>query len=418
MSESKYKLQTHIIIWNMIFLMLSFFFFPPVSPALTLLLAIFTLSFSRNKYENLKKNLKYILLFSAIFWIYLFGMIFTQNVERGWNVVILKFSFLAFPLIFGVSDQRFIQKKQLMFLLEAFILITTSSVLFSLIHAAYEYIKLSDQQAFFYARLSYLLHPSYYALYVNFALIAVLCRLLVTKVVEKRRSRILYWSLIPIYIIFLILLESKAGLIGLISVMFMSLIHIVFTEKNYKSAISLALISTISVTLTVSLLPQTTQRVNQVVESIEEKEESAANHSAAAARFYLWEAAFKTYLEKPVFGHGSGDVKEQLMHQYELQNNTRAIEMKYDSHNQYLQTLVGTGILGLISLLILVGFPMLFSFNGKILFYFLLGFLMAINLLVESMFERQAGVMFYAFFNSMLFFFYHSGNHSLNKPNS
>ena len=406
MPEIKNKTQINILIWNIILLMLSFFFLPPASPGLTLLLAIFTISYSRNKLQNLKKNLRFILLFSAIFWVYLFGMLFTHNVEKGWTVVILKFSFLAFPLIFGLLDTDFFQRKQMKFLMGAFILITTSSVVFSLIHAAYEYFNHNDKQAFFYARLSYLLHPSYYALYLNVALIAVVCRLLVTKIVEKNNSKILYWFLIPFYIVFLILLESKAGLIGLMSVILMTLIHLIFTERNIKSAGRLAALSLITAGLTIVFIPDTTSRVNQVVNTIDEEEESAANHSASAARFYLWEAAFKAYMEKPVIGHGSGDVKEQLMHQYKIQNNSRALEMRYDAHNQYLHSMVATGILGLLSLLILVGFPMFFSLNGRILFYFLLGFLMAINLLVESMFERQAGVMFYAFFNSLLFFFH------------
>jgi len=408
MSESKFKAQNNILIGNMVFLMLSFFYFPPISPALTLLLAIFAISFSRSKLSNLKQNWKFVLLFSAIFWVYLAGMIFTENMEKGWTAVILKFSFLAFPLLFALLDSSFIRKKQMLYLTGAFILITTSSAIFSLGHAVFEYFIHDDQLAFFYARLSYLLHPSYYALYVNFALIAVLCRLLINKHVERKRSKILFWSLIPFYIVFLILLESKAGLLGLLSVIFLTLIHLIFNEKKYRDAITLAIVSLMTVGFTIVLLPQTTNRVNDVVENIENKKEDAAHHSASAARIYLWKAAFNAFKEKPITGYGSGDVSKELMHQYELQNNTRALEMRYDSHNQYLQTAVATGIFGLISLILLVSFPLYFGFKRKILLFFLLGFLMAINIVVESMFERQAGVMFYAFFNSLLFFYYKS----------
>jgi len=408
MSESKNKVQINLLIGNMVFLMLSFYYFPRVSPALTLLLAVFTISFSRNKLNNLKQNWKFVLLFSAIFWVYLAGMTFTENTGKGWIAVVLKFSFLAYPLIFAFLDSSFIRKKQMLFLTGAFIFITSSSTLFSLGHAAFEYFVHNDHQAFFYARLSYLLHPSYYALYINFAMIAVLCRLLINKQVQRNGSKILFWSLIPFYIVFLILLESKAGLLGLLSVIFLTLIHLIVNGKKYKDAIALAVVSLITVGLTILLIPQTTNRVDDVVETMENQEGNAAHHSAAAARIYLWEAAWNAFIEKPVTGYGSGDVSEELIHQYELQNNSRAIEMKYDSHNQYLQTSVATGILGLISLILLVGFPVYFGFKRKILLYFLLGFLMAINILVESMFERQAGVMFYAFFNSLLFFYYKS----------
>lgn len=408
MSESKNKVQINLFIGNIVFLMLSFFYFPPMSPALTLLLAIFSLSFSKNKLNNFKQNWKFVLLFSAIFWVYLLGMIFTENMEKGWTAVILKFSFLAYPLIFALLDSSFIRKKQMHFLTGAFILITTSSALFSLGHAAFEYFVHHDHQAFFYARLSYLLHPSYYALYVNFALISVLCSLLVNKQIKRKASKILFWSLVPFYIVFLILLESKAGLLGLLSVIFLTLIHLVLYEKKYREALTLALLSLISVGFTILLIPQTTSRVNDVVENMENQKEDAAHHSASAARIYLWKAAFNAFKEKPITGYGSGDVSKELMHQYKLQNNTRALEMHYDSHNQYLQTAMATGILGLISLFFLVGFPVYFGFKRKILLFFLLGLLMSINIVVESMFERQAGVMFYAFFNSLLFFYYKS----------
>jgi O-antigen ligase len=399
------KTHSHIIIGIFVFLMMSFFFFPPAAPIVVFLLAIFVFSFSKNKGINLRKNLGTIFLFSAIFWVYLAGMLITQNVESGWNSVLLKFSFLVFPLIFGILDVSFITKKHLQFLMGAFIFITSSSIIFSIFHAAFQYVSTRNNEVLFYSELSYILHPSYYALYINFALIVVLCRLMVAQHIQKKSFKILHWLLIPLYIGFLILLESKAGLIGLISVLVLSIIHLVFTKKNYRSALKLFLLSLTSISITILLLPQTTSRVNQIIESMEENE-SAAHHSASAARIYLWKAALNSIMEKPVFGHGTGDTREELMKQYQLQKNTRALEMKYDAHNQYLQGMVATGILGLLSLVFLVGFPMLYSLKDRILLYFLFGFLMAINLLVESMFERQAGVMFYAFFNSLYYYYY------------
>lgn len=359
-------------------------------------------------------------IYSALFG-YVLGLFvwnaFTENTEAGWTDVVLKLSFLAYPLMFGVLQEGFIGKKQIIWILNGFIIITTSSVLFSLAHAAYEYWFHQDTLAFFYARLSFLIHPSYYALYVNFALIAVLCRLFKISDHEKGVIYIAYWILIPVYIVFLILLESKAGLLGLISVMFLSFMHLIFNERNIKHLIKLVGLSFVTVLLTLFLLPQTTERVNQVVESMDKKED-ASQHSATAARIYLWKAAYHSILEKPIFGYSTGDVKEELLRQYEIQQNSRALEMNYNSHNQYLQTTVATGVLGLLSLLLLVGFPMIFSFKRKILFYFLLGFLMAINLVVESMFERQAGVMFYAFFNALVFFVYKSDDSLFDKSDA
>ncbi len=403
MGKIKTTIPSKIILINIVLLMLSFFFYPHLSATFTLLLALFTISFSKKIWARLKQNLNAILLFSSFFWVYLFGMIYTENIDKGWLDVLLKFSFLVFPLLFGIMQKDFIAKKQWAFLLHTFILISALSALFSLLHAAYQYFENNDSLAFFYARLSFLIHPSYYALYLNFALAAIICRLLVS---EKRLSKalsIIFWFLIPFFILFIILLESKAGLLGLFSVLSLAVLYLAFYKSKKRIGLLLAILSLMTVGLTFTLLPQTINRVNAVVETMD-KEEDASRHSATAARIYLWKAALHSFYEKPILGHGTGDVEEELMEQYEIQNNHRAIEMNYNSHNQYLQTMVATGILGLLSLLALLVFPLLFSFRKKILLYFLLAFLMAINLLVESMFERQAGVMFYAFFNGLLFF--------------
>jgi O-antigen ligase len=409
MPERPNKISANIIILNIILLMLSFYFFPMLSPLLTLLLGIFTLSLSRKIGQRFKRNFKWIFLFSAYFWVYLAGMIHTQNTDEGWNEVILKLSFLAYPIIFGLMEEAFIQRKQLWFLLGTFIGITTGSVLFSLIQAVQAYSEVGQAYVFFYAELSDLFHPSYYAFYISLSLAAVIYFL-----VHKSGSlplvwKILLWLQIPLYIVFLILLQSKAGLIGLISLFVFTAFHLVFQHKDLGLLIRLSIMVLVSSGLTIALLPQSTSRVNQVVESME-KHEDAAEHSASAARIYLWEAALNAIKAQPLWGYGTGDVSDEMQHQYQLQNNHRAIESHYNPHNQYLQSAVAVGVFGLLSLLILFAFPAYTSFRNKNLLYFLFVMLMAINLLVESMFERQAGVMFYAFFNSFFFFFLKNGD--------
>jgi O-antigen ligase len=389
--------------------MLSFFFFPPASPALTILLAIFSLSFSKNRWDNLKKNLKYILLFSAIFWVYLFGMIYTESQDTGWTNIILKFSFLAYPIILGSLQSDFIQKKQLNFLFNCFIAITSLSILYSLTHAAYEYFNNGDKLAFFYSHLGYILHPSYYAMYVNFALFILLFQLTRSNNYLNKKITLLFWLFIPLFMFFLILLESKAGLIGIIIVLMVSMIQLVFYEKSYKKAIAIIVLSLITTLTTITLIPHTTKRVNQAVEAVEAaeaKENNSTEKNSTATRMYLWKVALNSFLEKPFFGYGTGDVKDELFRQYRLEESQWAIEKNYNPHNQYLQTMVATGILGLISLLAILIFSLFYAFKKKLYVYFTLVFLMALNLLVESMFERQAGVMFFAFFNSFLFFYY------------
>ena len=114
-------------------------------------------------------------------------------------------------------------------------------------------------------------------------------------------------------------------------------------------------------------------------------------------RKIAWEAAITKIKEKPLIGHGSGDVKDQLMSYYKENGYTGAYEKKMNAHNQFLQTTIGIGIVGLTSLLSLFGLLIYYARknNDIVLGFFTLIFVLAS--LTESVFEVQAGVVFFNF---------------------
>jgi len=80
-----------------------------------------------------------------------------------------------------------------------------------------------------------------------------------------------------------------------------------------------------------------------------------------------------------------------------------AFKLELNAHNQYLQTMITLGIIGLIVLLLNLILPALYSMEQKHYLYLVFLILIGFNLLFESMLETQAGVVFYAFFNAYLF---------------
>jgi len=57
----------------------------------------------------------------------------------------------------------------------------------------------------------------------------------------------------------------------------------------------------------------------------------------------------------------------------------------------------------------MLAWPALIAFKRKDYIYFFFILLFAMSILTESMFENQAGVVFYAFFNALLFYYMPSG---------
>ena len=114
--------------------------------------------------------------------------------------------------------------------------------------------------------------------------------------------------------------------------------------------------------------------------------------------------AFKTIAKKPVIGAGTGDVEEVYNEVLKNEGFVKDGDMTYNAHSQYLPTAIALGIVGLLILLANVLFPFISGFKERNLLYIGLGVIVAFNILVESMLERQAGVMFFTFFNSFIFF--------------
>jgi O-antigen ligase len=78
--------------------------------------------------------------------------------------------------------------------------------------------------------------------------------------------------------------------------------------------------------------------------------------------------------------------------------------MRLNAHNQFLQTYIALGILGALLLIFMLVLPGWLAIRRIHFIYFSFLAVFTFNTLVESMLEVQAGVIYYAFFNALLFF--------------
>jgi O-antigen ligase len=124
---------------------------------------------------------------------------------------------------------------------------------------------------------------------------------------------------------------------------------------------------------------------------------------STAERLSIWKASIEIIQEHYLLGVGTGDVKDTLYVKYAKNNMVSALKLKLNSHCQYLQTFIALGIIGFLVLVSMLLFPAIQAIRRRDYLYFLFVFLFAFNILVESMFETQAGIIFYAFFNAFLF---------------
>jgi hypothetical protein len=128
------------------------------------------------------------------------------------------------------------------------------------------------------------------------------------------------------------------------------------------------------------------------------------NGHSLTQRFEFWKAALGIIKENMLIGVGTGDLEIAFDKQYNKMNSPLLKEWRLHSHNQYLSFAVTFGILGLLWFLITLIYPMIIC--KKMFDYLYITFFMiaAVSFFTEDTLETQAGVTFYAFFNSFFLF--------------
>ena len=124
-------------------------------------------------------------------------------------------------------------------------------------------------------------------------------------------------------------------------------------------------------------------------------------------RASLWSVSIQSLPKINWFlGVGTGDV-EHLISETSSRTNITNVLGTNDPHNQYLQTLIGLGVLGLGTLLICFGWPAYISFQNGNFLYLGFIFLFSILCITETAMELQKGIVFYSLFSSLILFQYH-----------
>jgi O-antigen ligase len=102
-----------------------------------------------------------------------------------------------------------------------------------------------------------------------------------------------------------------------------------------------------------------------------------------------------------MLGYGTGDVNDVLQSMYKGEKESEIREKKLNAHNQFLQTTLAVGLVGFMFLIL--PYLLLIKESLKKWDYIPLIFVFIIlfNLLFESMYETQAGIVFIAFFLSL-----------------
>ena len=148
-------------------------------------------------------------------------------------------------------------------------------------------------------------------------------------------------------------------------------------------------------------------RIHKIIWEYENyKETKNPNGHSVMLRAEFWKASINIIKSNFLIGVGTGDINKSFELEYKRMNSPLIKRYQLKSHNQYLRITVLFGILGLVWFIIVLIYPF-FNYKQIHYFYFIFFLIAVLSMLSEDTIETQAGVSFYAFFNSFFYFLYH-----------
>lgn len=390
-------------------LMMLAFGLPLFTPTtITILIVLWVLSIAAGKKViGISKNrdLKsYFLLFTGLFFLSVVGLTYTQNLNEGLIRLGHNLSLFVFPLVFFATSTM--DSKALHRVLVAFILgVAVAALVCLYISVQKLVIEQRPMQNIFHYDIYYnftnpiKMHSVYFSMYITFG-ICILTYFLFSDVPRLNKTRKVLAILVIIFFVFnLLVLSSRMQLIILFVLLNFS---ILWLAKNPMVKI----VSIVALNFLLVLGIYNSQFTHYQFQKFFEDEmiSETSRQNRGEKRLTRWKSSLGIFSSNWLIGVGTGDVRDELNKAYERDGLTYARAKQYNAHNQYLQTAMQMGTIGLAALLACIFIPLQRAFESKNIFYVFFLLLFSLSMISESMLLRQEGVVFYAFFNSLFAF--------------
>lgn len=406
--------------WHYNFCMLIAFLIPlnkKYVPGFIGLYGIYAIFYSiRNRYFNKRLDWKLLVFPVALYAMMLVGFWWTSHPDIAAKELEYKLSMIVFPFLAWLTPQ--FTKEEVRKIIRAFV---GGCLLFALIAISYGFYRAyhfepsefgpgAPVEYLTYSHLAIYFHPTYMAMYQALALFWLVSQGVKRTYILNRFYVHLF--AVAIVLLFIVMLASKAGILGALLLMFWQILFVFKRQWNVRRGLMWGIATSVLLVALTLTLPLTSQRVDKAVSDVSAVERNAQtednsetpvveSRSSTALRKVTWSAAIAILLEKPT-GTGIGNAQHYLDEQYKEMNEFFAAEKHLNAHNQFLQVGVELGLVGLLSFLIFMLISALRAYQSGSIFYQTFVGLVVLNFLFESVLEVQSGVVFFYFFLTVL----------------
>lgn len=334
----------------------------------------------------------------SLFVLSVIGTIYSANVPKAISDWECKLWFLAAPIgLLPLCGK--LSLKQLRTLMIIFCLSVTATAIGNFVISAVNFASTGDVSQFFYLKATHFFgqkgtHPSYLSMYSAVAWLTAVTLMAEKRAVETKPVRHALAAAIVILPLEIILLQSKAGLLIFAIVFVCAIVHAVRWRviPLWAGVTVLAACVALGAAGVSGKLSQS----NRLVDMRQQlrADERSNPYNGTLQRIAVWETSCELAADNLPFGTGTGDITDELCKRYEAKGYTFILDKRLNCHNQYLQHIVGLGIPGLLALLLFIGISLWEAVRQKDFLQGVWWFVIAGNLLVESMLETRAGSNF------------------------
>lgn len=348
--------------------------------------------------KRLRFNTHPVFIGFILFYIaYIAGIFFTQDIQQSKVYIENKLSFIIFPVLFSFRpDFKLSLRIPSVFLMIAVIM--ASWVGFYQGILCYQRSK-DLAHCFVSSNFSTIHHPTYFAMYILaagcFAWFGYFCK---WRFFSKRNVVIITLYFLMIYL----LTFSLSGFLFLIPLS-MAILFVYGKRKwgGKKTMLSVVVITGILMTFPFLFgefradILKTSGSIVQYVKSPTSFLNNADRRlSGNEERLVMWTVSGEIIRKYP-FGVGTGNIDiylEKQLNQYGLKE---LADKKYNPHNQFLQTWLEIGIIGLLILLYIFYQLIKSAYSRKNWVLMIVVTNLIFNSLFESVFQRQSGIVFF-----------------------
>jgi len=332
---------------------------------------------------------------------YIVGILFSLDTALGLKYAEYKLAFLLLPLVFSIEPKFELSIKLPAFgLVIAIIIASVMGFINSFYcYESYPYIL----PCFTSSNISPIHHPSYFSIYLLVGVFAIWAGF------KNDKRRIIKSALVFYTVFSFIMYVLCFSLAGFLCLIFLGAIFS-FLWLNKKVKIFFASLITLSIPIILFFIANFTtglgDEISITAKSIKEyivdsdsfldKKAKQSEINGNETRLIMWTVSVELIKEYP-FGAGTGSLDILIENKLRSYGLNDFANKNYNPHNQFLQTTLEIGVIGLILLITIFYLGIRFAAQHRSKLLFVLVFAFLINCLFESMFQRQSGIIFYSF---------------------